>query len=189
MQNPQYIIVMKIGPYCGYPLKEIIDIKQEEERKVGKFFIGYSGVFCRPKVVNNLVNHSINHNESIKVLFIETKSSYDNDNAKEFNYFSKDGELWQELSDEILLVGDTNKKHFAITGKNLKKVNYKLDLTQYCTLMGMFPNKDQYLDNYLKYRVDKACGYYFPRESVKEKKVDISYMCDLVDPYCVYIKE
>lgn len=188
MERHNYIIVMKIGPYCGYSLEEIIDIKQKEERKVGKFFIGYSGVFCRPKVINNLVNHAINNNSSIKVLFIETKSSYDNENAKEFNYFSKDGDSWTELNDEVLLVGNTDKKHFAITGKNLKRVNYKLDLTQYCTLMGMFPNKDQYLDNYLKYRVDKACGYYLPRDLVEEKIVDINYMCDLVDPYCVHIK-
>ena len=30
MQYPKYIILMKVGPYCGYSLEEIINIGIEE---------------------------------------------------------------------------------------------------------------------------------------------------------------
>ncbi len=53
-----HILLMKSGPYCDLSLDEIIDIKQKEEKKVGKFFWGYSGVFCRPHVIKNLVQYS-----------------------------------------------------------------------------------------------------------------------------------
>ncbi len=53
--NYPYIMLMKAGPYCGYSLDEIIDIKQKEEKNISKFFWGYSGVFCRPHVVQNFV--------------------------------------------------------------------------------------------------------------------------------------
>lgn len=188
MISPQYILLMKVGPYCGYTLNEIIDIKQKEEERVGKFFWGYSGVFCRPNIINNFLSHAIQNDKNIKVLFSETKSSFNTKNPDRFEKYSKDGSKWEELNKNVLLVGNKEKKHFAITGKDLKKENIKLDISQYCTLIGMFPNTNQYLDTYFKYRVDKACGYYLPRKNVKEKIIEVQYICDLVEPYSLYIR-
>ena len=75
----------------------------------------------------------------------------------------------------------------AFTG-NLKKENMKVDISQYCLLSGVFINNERYLNTYFKYRVDKACGYYLPRENVEEKVVNIAFSCDLVEPYSVYVK-
>jgi hypothetical protein len=187
-KHPQYILLMKVGPYCGYSLEEIIQIKKEEEKKVGKFFWGYSGVFCRPNILQNFVSHANSNSQKIKVLFIETKSSYAGTNVDKFEKYSKDGSQWLNLPKEVLLVGTKNKPHFAITASNLKKENLKLDISQYCLLSGVFINEERYLDTYFKYRVDKACGYYLLRKSANEKIVDVSYSSDLVESYSVYIK-
>jgi len=181
-----YIVLMKVGPYCGYSLDEIIDIKQKEQKKVGKYFWGYSGVFCRPNVIKNLVSYA--NGKKIYVLFVETKSDFIPSTFDRFNQFSEDGGIWNDLSDDVLLVGNKNKAHFAITAKKLKKVDMTIDLSQYCTLKGIFPNDTQRFDKYFRYRVDKACGVYIPNDNVEKKEVQIKYISELVEPYSVFIR-
>jgi hypothetical protein len=177
---------MKVGPYCGYSLDEIIDIKQKEQKKVGKYFWGYSGVFCRPLVIRNLVSNA--QGNKIKILFVETKSDFVPKSFEKFKYFSEDRSVWRKLPDDVLLVGNNNKPHFAITGTKLKKTNFVLNLSEYCTLKGVFPNENQRFDNYFRYRVDKACGVYIPNEDVDRKEVSIQYISELVEPFSVFIK-
>jgi hypothetical protein len=177
---------MKVGSYCGLSLEKIIDIKQKEEKKVGKFYWGYSGVFCRPHVVNNLVRYA--DDEKIYVLFTETKSKFTPDTHSRFTMYSKDKDRWSTLPKDVLLVGNKSKDHFAITAKNLKKVDFDIDLNNYCTLKGVFPNDSQRFDKYFRYRVDKACGVYLPNSKTESKKVNIKYVSELVKPYSLYIK-
>ena len=186
LEKYPYIILMKVGPYCGYSLDEIIDIKQEEQEKVGMYFWGYSGVFCRPNVVKNLVNYA--NGNKIYVLFVETKSDFRPSTFDRFNKFSVDGGVWNELPDDVLLVGNKDKPHFAITANNLKRVDIRLDLSKYCTLKGIFPNDNQRFDTYFRYRVDKACGVYVPNDKVESKEVQIKYVSELVEPYSVFIR-
>lgn len=177
---------MKVGPYCGYTLDQIIDIKKKEEKNIGKYFWGYSGVFCRPLVVKNLVLNS--NGNSVKILFVETKSDFLPVSFDRFEYFSEDNSVWENLSKDVLLVGNRNKDHFAITGKGLRKESFSLDLSQYCTLRGVFPNEEQRFDKYFKYRVDKACGIYSPDINVDKCEVNVKYVSELVSPYSVFIK-
>ncbi len=177
---------MKVGPYCGYSLDEIIDIKQKEQKKVGRYFWGYSGVFCRPNIVKNLVSYA--NEKKVYVLFVETKSDFKPSTFDKFNKFSKDGGVWNDLSDEVLLVGNKEKSHFAITGNKLKKVDITLDLSRYCTLKGIFPNDNQRFDKYFRYRVDKACGVYVPDDKAEQKEVQIKYVSELVEPYSIHIR-
>lgn len=177
---------MKVGPYCGYSLDEIINIKMEEQKKIGKFFWGYSGVFCRPNVVNNLVSYA--NKEKIKVLFVETISNFIPATVDRFTHFSKDSNIWEEIPKEVLLVGNRNRPHFAICANNLEKVDMELDLSRYVTLKGMFPNEDQRFDKYFKYRVDKACGVINKTDDVSPKLIKVRYISELVEPYSVYIK-
>lgn len=181
-----YIILMKVGPYCGYSLDQIIKIKQKEQKTVGKYFWGYSGVFCRPNVVKNLVSYA--NGNKVYVLFVETKSDFKPSSFDRFNKFSEDGGVWSDLADAVLLVGNKNKAHFAITANNLKRVDISLDLSQYCTLKGIFPNDNQRFDKYFKYRVDKACGVYVPNDRIEKKEVQIKYVSELVEPYSVFIR-
>lgn len=181
-----YIVLMKVGPYCGYSLDKIIEIKQKEQTKVGKYFWGYSGVFCRPNIVKNLVNYT--NGKKIYILFVETKSAFIPASFERFEKYSEDGGIWKKLPKDILLVGNKNKSHFAITANNLQKVNFNLDISQYCTLKGIFPNDNQRFDKYFKYRVDKACGVYIQDKDIEERKIQIKYISELVQPYSVMIK-
>ena len=179
------IVIMKFGPYAGYSVEEIINIKKEEGKKTGKFYIGYSGVFCRPYIVNNLVSFS--KGEKIYLMLVETKSDFIPTTVDRFNKYSLDKNKWINLPKDVLLVGNKSKDHFAFIGKSLKKSNIDLDLSQYSTLSGnMFPNLDQPLSEYFRFRVDKACGVYTPNSS-KEKIVKVSYISELINPYSVYI--
>ncbi len=180
-----HIILMKVGPYCGYSLDEIIKIKQKEEEEVGMYFWGYSGVFCRPMVVKNLVANE--RDKKIKVLFVETKSDFIPLKVDKFEKYSEDSGEWKGLPSNVLLVGNKIKPHFAITAKNLKEVEMELDLSQYCTLKGIFPNESQRFDKYFRYRVDKACGVYVPKETLEVKNITIKYISDLVPPYVISV--
>lgn len=186
LERYSHIILMKVGPYCGYSLDQIIDIKQKEQDKVGKYFWGYSGVFCRPLVVKNLVSNA--GAEGVKILFVETKSDFVPETYEKFSQYSKDGSAWEGLPEDVLLVGNRKKPHFAITGKDLKEEDFQLDLTQYCTLKGLFINENQRFDSYFKYRVDKACGVYLPTEVENTKFMQVKYSSNLVDPYVVSVR-
>ncbi|KKS06768.1 MAG: hypothetical protein UU61_C0031G0007 [Parcubacteria group bacterium GW2011_GWB1_41_4] len=188
MTRYNHILLMKAGPYCGYGLEEIIKIKQKEERAIGKFFWGYSGVFCRPGLVNAFVKSS----QSSKVigLFIETKSSYSTTEQGKFTEFSEDKIHWQKLPKQVLLVGNTRKPHFAVCGKNLKRLNKRINLSDYKIFMktGLFPHFDKTLNNYFRSRVDKALGVYSLSSSKDESSVEIKCSYELIEPYCVYIR-
>jgi len=186
LEKYPYIILMKVGPYCGYALDEIIDIKQKEQKKVGKYFWGYSGVFCKPNVVKNLVSYA--EGNKVYVLFVETKSNFKPSSFDRFNKFSEDGGVWNDLPKDVLLVGNKNKSHFAIIANKLKRVDITLDLSHYYTLRGIFPNDNQRFDTYFRYRVDKACGVYVPNDKAEKKEVQIKYVSELVEPYSVFIR-
>ena len=181
---------MKAGPYCGYSLDEIIEIKQKEEKAIGKFFWGYGGGFCRPDLINAFVSSARQKKKKVFVLFVETKSSYETTEQGRFLNFSKNKIDWESLSEKVLLVGNTKKPHFAICGKNLKKTKTEIDLSQYQVFLksGMFSELNKSLADYFKYRVDKACGIYSPEKTLKNKIVRISYVCELTEPCCVYVK-
>jgi len=183
-----HILVMKTGPYCNFSLEEIIRIKQSEDAKIGKFFWGYSGVFCRPNAVNSFVTHAQIQGDYPVVMFSTTPSAYNTPDGGRFTHFSFDNNYWYSLPEEVLLVGNKKAPHFAITAHNLREVNIRLDLSNYCTFIGALPYPNKQLCEYLKYRVDKACGYYLPNKSASECTITINYIGELVDPYCVYIK-
>jgi hypothetical protein len=188
MTNFPAILLMKVGPYCGYSLDEIIDIKQNEEKLCGKYFWGYSGVFCRPHVINAFANFCSMNNLSPKVLFTVTESSFVPKDMDKFTQYSTDGSRWKDLDEDVYLVGNHKKAHFGITAKNLQKVDFKLNLADYCTFRGMLPDRNKSLSDYFKYRVDKACGYYSPACDGK-REITISYVSDLVSPFGVYIRK
>lgn len=183
-----HVILMKVGPYCGFELDEIIDIKKKEQARVNKFFWGYGGVFCRPKTIYSFVIHAKLNKSNLKVYFTTTKSAFISDSSHRFSKFSVDKNIWEELPKEVLLVGNANSDHFAIVAKNLKEVDKKINLSDYCTFKGALPDPNKLLDSYYQYRVDKACGYYLPGDNRNQKYKSVDYECELVEPYCVFIK-
>lgn len=185
-----HILLMKAGPYCGYSLEEIIKIKQKEEKEIGKFFWGYGGVFCRPDLIKAFASSANQNKKKTLVLFTETKSSYKTTSEGRFTDFSENKLEWDPLPKKVLLVGNKQRPHFAICGKNLKKVDLKIDLSQYQVFLksGLFPDLDKNLIDYFKYRVDKALGIYTPKKTPENKMIKINYVCELTEPHCVYIR-
>lgn len=177
----KYIIIMKVGPFCGYSLEEIIDIKRAEEEKVGRFYFGYAGVFCHPSKVVRFLDHAKKNGvQKVKLLFITTPSDFESQVPRSKS-FSVNGVDWEPLSDDVLLVGSK----YAFVGKNIANVNYDLDLSQYRTMLGK--QRGKFLNEQLKFRADKSCAILEPRES-PPKMVTIKYESELVYPFCVMVK-
>src|SRR5258706_13406625 len=88
LSNDDYIILMKAGPYCGYGLEEIVQIKEREERKCAKFYWGYGGVIYHPKRVKRFVEHTFNKMKRLLMLFSLTTSNFKSPNSRAFIYFT-----------------------------------------------------------------------------------------------------
>jgi hypothetical protein len=183
MENLSHILLMKVGPYFGYSLEEIFKIKRKEEDKVGKFFWGYGGVFCRPRVVNSFVSYA---KTNPTVLFTKTKSNFYPIKSNRFTSFSEDNLSWNPLDKKVLLIGNTGAPHFAVIMKNLRKIEFEINLDDYIpfTSKEMAPDFQERLGNYFRYRVDKACGIHRPSKMNNDNKLmKISYIAELVKPY------
>ena len=172
---------MKIGPFSGFSLQEIIDIKLNEEKKIGKFFLGYAGVFCHPKRVKEFIELAKSDGERVYVLFIKTQSNF-NSPIQRLSKYSRDNQTWQPLPREVLLVGSK----FSIVGKGIKETDFEINLSDYQSILGKVPGKT--LDKYLQWRCDKACAVYKPETSSVKKNAKISYVCELTDDGVVYVK-
>jgi hypothetical protein len=179
---------MKAGPYAGYSLDEIIDIKKKEQNEIGHFFWGYSGVFSRPHHLEHFLRHAQENNSKIHVLFSKTESAYNLENPDRLTHFSENQSYWNKLDERVLLVGNASKPHFAITGKDLKEADFEIDLANYRLLEGMFPEHGRPLNRYFGNRVDKAYGYYLPTDE-KPKEVHIDYIAELTAPFSVYVRQ
>lgn len=172
---------MKIGPFSGFSLEKIFDIKTLEEQKIGKFFLGYAGVFCHPKRVSEFVKLAKSEKEKVQVLFIETKSNFISP-IERLSEYSADKESWEPLGEEVLLVG----AKFSIVGSKLKKTDFDINLSEYQSILGTTPGKT--LDEYLRWRCDKSCAVYNPQKDKKSKIVKIKYMCELSGEGVVYVR-
>lgn len=178
---PKYAIIMKIGPFSGFSLEEIIDIKIKEEEKIGKFFLGYAGVFCHPKRVAEFVKLAKAANEKVYLMFIRTPSNFISP-IERLSEYSLDKESWQPLDKEVLLVGSK----FSIVGKNIQTVDFEINLSDYQSVLGTTLGKS--LDEYLRWRCDKSCAVYAPQKTKEPKMTKISFMCELAEEGVVYVK-
>ena len=176
-----YIIFMKVGPYCGYELEEIIAIKQREDTLCGKLYWGYGGVFCHPKRVIQFVEFALGHEASPVVLFTVTPSKFSSPIGR-ITEFSSDRKNWQRLPEEVTLVGN----EYALVATNLRRVGFSLDLGEYRAMLGDKPGKS--LDQYIVYRIDKSCAMFDPYSKRNRREVKITLLADLIPPYCVYVK-
>ncbi|MEI6022483.1 MAG: hypothetical protein WCQ32_01415 [bacterium] len=177
----KYVIVMKIGPFSGFSLEEIIDIKIKEEEKIGKFFLGYAGVFCHPKRVSEFIKLAKSENEKVFVLFIKTPSNFISP-IQRLSEYSLDKNTWQPLDTAVLLVGSK----FSIVGKHIQKVDLEINLADYQSILGTTPGKT--LDQYLQWRCDKSCALYTPNTTQPIKLAKISYLCELTEEGVVYVR-
>jgi hypothetical protein len=179
--NGKYIIYMKAGPYCGYSLEEIEKIKNNENKLYGKFYWGYGGVFCHPKRVLDFIDRAIDEGIKPLVYFSITKSKFIS-SIPRCHYQSNDGLNWESLPPEVILVGN----QYSLVCSNLRRKSFTINLHNYWATLGSKSGKS--LGDYIKYRVDKATAVLKSESSKQTRNVVISYVCELVAPYCVYVK-
>ena len=172
------IIVMKVGPHSDMPLDEIIESKNKEEIGNGVHYWGYSGVFCRPKQVQDFCKKSILNGNSPKLVLIETKSSY-NSNIGFINEYSDDNINYKKFKSPVQLQG----AQFSFVAKNIKKYD-KFKLNDFIVVGGK--NDGKVLKEHLKFKVNKCFAKYESNSNDKEISVLVA---DLVEPYAVWLKE
>jgi hypothetical protein len=178
MEDLEDIIVMKVGPHSDMSLTEIIDSKNNEEILNGVHYWGYSGVFCRPKQVQDFCKKAILNNHIPKLVLIETKSSYSSDIGF-INEYSVDHLNYEKFKYPVQLQG----AQYSFVAKNLRKYNnFKLD--DFVVVGGK--NNGKRLSSHLVYRVNKCFGKYNKKSNSEELNVLIA---DLVEPYAVWLKE
>jgi len=179
--NSKFIIYMKAGPYCGYSLDEIEKIKNNEDKLYGKFYWGYGGVFCHPKRVLSFVTDATKQGVKPLVYFSITKSKFIS-SIPRGHHQSIDQQNWELLPPEVILVGN----QYSLVCSNLRRVNFTINLHDYVATLGDKPGKS--LGDYVKYRVDKATAILKNEKPKQTRNVVISYVCELVSPYCVYVR-
>lgn len=168
------IIVMKVGPHSNMSLDEIIKSKQDEEIGNGVHYWGYSGVFCRPKQVQEFCKNSV----SPKLVLIETKSSYNSDIGF-ISEYSDDNINYKKFKSPVQLQG----AQFSFVAKNIRKYDqFRLD--DFVVVSGK--NDGKALREHLKFKVNKCFAKYKGTSCDKEINVLVA---DLVEPYAVWLKE
>ena len=178
MEKLEEIIVMKVGPHSDMSLDEIIESKNKEEIGNGVHYWGYSGVFCRPKQVQEFCKKSIMNNHSPKLVLIETKSSYSS-NIGYINEYSEDNKNYKRFKSPVQLQG----AQFSFVAKNIRKYN-KFRLDDFVVVSGK--NDGKVLSSHLRFKVNKCFAKYEVNSNDKEISVLVA---DLVEPYAVWLKE
>jgi hypothetical protein len=172
------ILFMKAGPHSGNSLEKIIKMKMEELNRFGKFYWGYSGTLCHPYRVQRFVQ--ANRDTQVMLILSPTKSAYKVENFKKIREYSIDNKKWKRLPQGIYL---WNCK-FAVVASNLKQVDQYINLNEYyvTTTQGSC-----LLGKYLRYRVNKACAL-FRETSSQPCLVKVSYIAELVYPFCIFLR-
>ena len=172
------IIVMKVGPHSNMSLDEIIESKNKEEIGNKVHYWGYSGVFCRPKQVQEFCKQSVFNQHHPKLVLIETKSSY-NSTIGYISEYSTDNINFQKFKSPVQLQG----AQFSFVAKNIRKYNnFKLD--DFTVVGGK--NDGKVLSSHLKFKVNKCFAKY--KENSQDKEINV-LIADLVEPYAVWLKE
>ncbi len=172
------IIVMKVGPHSDMSLEEIMKSKKDEEVGNGVHFWGYSGVFCRPRKVQDFCKNSILNGNSPKLVLIETKSSY-NSEIGYINEYSDDNENYKKFKSLVQLQG----AEFSFVAKNIRKYD-SFRFNDFIVVGGK--NNGKVLKDHLKFKVNKCFAKYNGKSTDKEINV---FVADLVEPYAVWLKE
>ena len=176
LEEFENVIVMKVGPHSNMSLDEIIESKNKEEIGNGVHYWGYSGVFCRPKQVQEFCK--MPSKTTPKLILIETKSSYNSDIGY-INEYSSDNINYKKFKSPVQLQG----AQFSFVAKNLRKFD-KFKLDDFIVVGGK--NDGKPLSEHLVFRVNKCLGKYSKNSNDSELNVLIA---DLVEPYAVWLKE
>lgn len=173
---------MKYGVHASESVESIIDRKIKEYMLNQKLYWGYGGVICHPKKqIQPFAFENSVQGKKTYLLLTPTKSDFMN-NPNRATMFSTNNSDWEYIPNEINILGS---KYSVVCGR-LNKIDYWLDLNQYEVAIGNSQRKR--LSDYLKGRVDKACGRYKPCKKRKPNLIKIDYYAEIKEPYAVFVK-
>ena len=99
-------------------------------------------------------------------------------------FSSVNGTDWESIDKSISVLGSK----FALCITNLTLCNFDIALEEYS--VGIGNKKGQNLDEYIRFRVDKACAIH--NGNVIEssaKKVKITLLAEVITPFAVFTKQ
>jgi hypothetical protein len=178
----KFIIFMKAGYHTDETLDEIIRRKMLEEKACGVVFWGYNGVLCHPlNQVVPFVKKALRYKVRPKLLLTVTSSKFQRERHIAAEY-SVDGTNWLPFPKQALLTGCK----YSIVCKNLRPVNFNLDLNKYRVAIGKSAGRT--LGDYIKFHTDKACAVLDSTLRDESKLFKIAFEADVVRPYAVFTR-
>lgn len=133
--DERYLVVGVVGPHAGESEEEILARKAEEIQKCGLTFWLYKSFNAKPRDVQRLCEKSLKGGGQPLCLFIESGSkggSQATVTANRADEFSRDGEKWQKITQEILVTGSIkNSSALVLNDLEVIKSSAVLDLWNY----------------------------------------------------------
>ena len=149
MTSYDNIIFMKYGVHASEDVESIISRKLYEIHNAGYMLWGYGGTLCHPQTqVKELLDTS---NNNLYLLLSETPSKNHSPSVRQTK-LSHDKIKWDSIPPEINVLGSK----YALMCDSLEPVNIHIDLSRYTVAVGS--SKGKVLSDYIRGRVDKACG-------------------------------
>lgn len=179
-----HILLMKVGFHGDEPLDKIITRKNEEVAKIGHTYWGYGGTLCHPtRVVQPFAHeHSGGSEKDIRVLFSVTPSAFHSSNTAPATHFSEDGVSWKKLPEETLITAS----RFALVLKKIQPIDTQLDMSRYA--VGFGPSYGRPLQDYLRFRVDKAVAFRDDQKPAIQSTIKIGFMATLAPPFAIWVR-
>lgn len=180
------LLFMKVGVHAKEPLESIFKRKSEEIERTGVAFWGYGGNTCHPtSMVQPFARSFQQKGEIIRLCMEEMDSKHFAEQVRADEY-SVDGIKWQEVQEGINVLGS----RYALVISGLRKVEFEVPLDQ--TRVAVGNSVGRIGSKYIQGRVDKGClevlGEPMRHNEDIEKKVKISLVADLVEPYAVFLR-
>lgn len=145
---------MKYGVHSSESVESILNRKNNEIEKCGFMMWGYGGVLCHPvKQLRPFLQKCISKNEKVYLLLSQTKSEH-HSLSPPLTTYSYTGQNWLTLPHGVEIRGSK----YAVICKNLYPCDFSLNFENYNVAIG--PSEGKKLSDYVRGRVDKACGIY-----------------------------
>jgi hypothetical protein len=184
----QNIVLMKYGPYYGEDTLAVIDRKRLEFSKHGYFFWGYGGTTCHPITrLRPFAKQATRFGGKVYLALTPTESKFGILTAPR-KRFSVDRIRTPEEGDPLPEGIFVYRSAFALRCGELFEVKRTIDLSQYVVALDSV-QPPRRLQEYLRFRTDKACANYFPSSEglEKGKLVQIDYIAEVLPPYAYFL--
>jgi hypothetical protein len=189
VNEPQFVIFMKVGVHAGETLESIVSRKRREEAEHGSFLWGYGGTLCHPlNQVAALVDEARGAGHDVVLAMIETQSRHVGGSDLVASHASADGQDWAPLAPTQVVRGS----RYALVGTALERCDLTVDLSAYAVAAG--PSTGQPVSTYVRGRVDKACATRRygaltdkPRW-VADKPVKLAMRARLLPPHALFVR-